>query len=55
MEISPPLHAPRAGTRGFRAPEILWKDSHQTTGFFFLIFLISHYFHANQLLLEISC
>jgi len=26
----PPLHAPRAGTRGFRAPEILWKDNNQT-------------------------
>lgn len=63
----PPLHAPRAGTRGFRAPEILWKDSNQTVfvdiwsaGVVILTLLTKRYpfFHSTDditALAEISC
>ena len=34
----PPLKANRAGTRGFRAPEILFRVQHQTTGTIHLLF-----------------
>lgn len=30
--LNPPMQAPRAGTPGFRPPEVLFKYSHQTTG-----------------------
>lgn len=46
----PAFKAPRAGTRGFRAPEVLFKCAHQTPlidmwsiGVIFLTILIGHY------------
>ncbi|EJW03114.1 CDC7 protein kinase [Edhazardia aedis USNM 41457] len=49
-DARPPLKAPRAGTRGFRAPEVLFKVHHQTkkidiwcAGIIFLILLTKRY------------
>lgn len=62
----PPLRVNRAGTRGFRAPEVLLKCPEQTTavdiwsvGVILLFYLTGHFpiFHSNddvEALLEIA-
>lgn len=63
----PPFKASRAGTRGFRAPEVLFKCAHQTplidmwsVGVIFLTILIGHYplFNSSDdfdAIVEIAC